>query len=170
MPGQSLPVLDLRRFAPGHPGRADFLADVRHAAREFGFFYLIGHGIPQQRIDGVLAAARGFFALPEADKLSIQMIRSGQFRGYNRAGAEHTRGQQDWREQVDFGADKPRLEVPPGDPVWKRLQGPNQYPAALPDLKPVIETWIADVTSVGLQVLRAFAVALGQAEDVFEPI
>jgi len=170
MPGQSLPVLDLRRFATGHPGRADFLVALRKAAREFGFFYLIGHGISPQQSEEVLASSRRFFALPEVEKLSIQMIKSAQFRGYNRAGAEYTRGQQDWREQVDFGADKPALSLKPGDPVWKRLQGPNQYLTAQPDLKPVIETWIADVTKVGLTVLKALATALGQPEDIFEPI
>ncbi|WP_181703135.1 isopenicillin N synthase family dioxygenase [Chthonobacter albigriseus] len=169
MPG-SLPILDLRRFEAGHPERDDALLELRRVARSVGFFYLAGHGIPQEEIDGIIALSKRFFALPEADKLEIQMVKSPHFRGYNRAGAEFTRGKQDWREQVDFGTDRAPLNVKPGDPAWKRLTGPNQYPSALPDLKPAVEKWLADVTDVGIRVLKAFAAALGQPEDVFEPI
>lgn len=166
----NLPVLDLRRFAANHPERAEALKELREVARGYGFFYLTGHGIPQSEIDAILTLSKRFFALPEQDKLSIEMKKSPYFRGYNRAGLEYTRGQQDWREQVDFGGDKTPLDVKAGDPPWKRLVGPNQYPDALPELKPAIQKWIADATDVSLQVLRAYAEALGQSPDVFAPI
>lgn len=167
---QSLPILNLERFAPDHPERDAALAELRNIAHTLGFFYLSGHGIPQERIDGVLALSRKFFALSDEDKVEIQMKNSPHFRGYNGPGLEYTRGQKDWREQVDFGASRDRLTVNAGDPPWKRLVGPNQYPSALPELKPAIEQWIADVTSVGIRVLKAYAEALGQSPDVFAPI
>lgn len=37
------------------------------------------------------------------------MIHSPHFRGYNRAASELTRGQPDWREQFDIGAERPAL-------------------------------------------------------------
>jgi isopenicillin N synthase-like dioxygenase len=167
---QSLPILDLRRFEAGHPEREAALAELRDTARTLGFFYLAGHGIPQQRLDGILALSRRFFALPEAEKQAIAMVRSPHFRGYNRAGLEYTRGRQDWREQVDFGSDRAPLALGPGDPPWKRLVGPNLYPPTLPELKPAVEAWLDDVTAVAIRVLEAFAVALGQPRDVFAPI
>jgi isopenicillin N synthase-like dioxygenase len=167
---RSLPILDLERFAPGHPERREALAELRETARSLGFFYLAGHGIPQERIDSVIALSRKFFALPERDKIEIEMKKSPHFRGYNGPGLEYTRGRQDWREQVDFGADRETLDIKPGDPAWKRIIGPNQYPSALPELKPVIEQWIADVTAIGIRVLKAYAEALGQSPDVFEPV
>jgi isopenicillin N synthase-like dioxygenase len=162
--------LSLQRFAPNHPDRDAALAQLREVARDFGFFYLTSHGIPQKRIDTVIALSKRFFALPEQQKLEIEMKKSPHFRGYNRAGLEYTRGSQDWREQVDFGSERERLDVAPSDPAWKRLVGPNQFPSALPELKPVIRQWIEDVTSVGIRVLKAYAEALGQSPDVFEPI
>lgn len=167
---QTLPLLSLQRFAPNHPDRDAALAQLREVARDFGFFYLTSHGIPQKRIDTVIALSKRFFALPEQQKLEIEMKKSPHFRGYNRAGLEYTRGSQDWREQVDFGSERERLDVAPSDPAWKRLVGPNQFPSALPELKPVIRQWIEDVTSVGIRVLKAYAEALGQSPDVFEPI
>lgn len=167
---QSLPLLSLERFSPSHPERDVALAQLREVARTFGFFYLTDHGIPLERIDTVIALSKQFFALPEQQKLEIEMKKSPHFRGYNRAGLEYTRGSQDWREQVDFGSDRERLDVKPGDPAWKRLVGPNQFPSALPELKPVIQQWIEDVTSVGIRVLKAYAEALGQSPDIFEPV
>jgi len=62
---KSLPILDLRRFDEAAE-RAAFLAELRHAASEFGFFYLSGHGIPDTSTRGVGEAARRFFSLPPA--------------------------------------------------------------------------------------------------------
>lgn len=164
----TLPVLDLSRLDGDAAG--SFLAELRAMARDPGFFYLVGHGIPQALIDGALAVSRRFFALPEADKLSIAMVNSPHFRGYNRAGLEHTRGKPDWREQIDIGAERPAIEQGPGAPAWTRLQGPNQWPAALPELRTTLLPYQEAVTALAVRVLRAFAAALDQPADVFEPI
>ena len=67
-----LPTLDLRQF--GHASeRARFLEDLRTAARNAGFFYLVGHGIEDRVVQDVLKVSRRFFALPEKDKLAIEM-------------------------------------------------------------------------------------------------
>ncbi|WP_442579628.1 isopenicillin N synthase family dioxygenase [Mesorhizobium sp. ASY16-5R] len=165
-----VPVLDLSRLEQGASERRTFLADLRSAARDVGFFYLSGHGIPTGQIDVVLAAARRFFALPEADKLTIGMVNSSQFRGYTRAGGELTRGKADWREQFDIGVEREAIEQRPGLPAWTRLQGPNQWPASLPDLKPVLLNWQGRATAVAIRLLKAFALALEQLEGAFDAI
>lgn len=132
---ETLPTLDLRRFEGHASDRSRFLEDLGTAARNVGFFYLVGHGIEDGLIQDVLNVSRRFFALPERDKLAIEMVNSPHFRGYNRAGFEHTRGQPDWREQVDIGPERPALSFDPEAPPWTRLQGPNQWPAAFPEFK-----------------------------------
>jgi isopenicillin N synthase-like dioxygenase len=166
----SLPTLDLRRFEEDADERRQFLKDLRDAARTHGFFYLTGHGVEDRLIQSVLALSRRFFSLPDAEKLEIEMVHSPHFRGYTRAGFEYTRGKQDWREQVDIGAERPVLALEPGSPAWKRLQGPNQWPSALPDLKPVLLAYQEKATALAVRVLQAFSAALEQPEDVFEPI
>src|SRR6185369_14656600 len=101
-----VPVLDLSRFDHGGAARRTFLADLRSAARDVGFFYLTGHGIPTEEIEGVFSAAGRFFALPDADKLAIEMVNSPHFRGYTRVAGERTRGQADWREQLHIGVER----------------------------------------------------------------
>jgi isopenicillin N synthase-like dioxygenase len=166
----ALPVLDLSRFNAGPDERLAFLREVREAARGPGFFYLIGHGIGEDLTRDVLALSRRFFALPEPDKLEIEMINSPHFRGYNRAGFEHTRGKPDWREQIDIGAEREALPFNPSAPAWTRLQGPNQWPRALPELRPTLLRYQSEVTKLTIRVLGVFATALEQPEDIFEPI
>ncbi|HEY0328300.1 MAG TPA: 2-oxoglutarate and iron-dependent oxygenase domain-containing protein [Rhodopseudomonas sp.] len=166
----SLPVLDLSRFDADPAQRTALLGELREAAQGPGFFYLVGHGVSSELISDVLAASRRFFDLPERDKLSIEMINSPHFRGYTRAGLEFTRGRPDWREQLDVGAEREALPFDRSSPPWTRLQGPNQWPAALPALKPTLLRYQAEVTRIAIAVLRALAAALGQPDDVFEPI
>jgi isopenicillin N synthase-like dioxygenase len=170
--GQSevLPTLDLRRFDAGGAERAAFLSELRAAAGGVGFFYLIGHGLDDKLIQDALEISRRFFALPEQDKLAIEMVNSPHFRGYNRAGFEHTRGKPDWREQVDIGPEREALPFDRSAPPWTRLQGPNQWPDALPELKPTLLAYQERATALAIRVLRAFAAALEQPENVFEPI
>lgn len=162
-----LPVLDLRDY--GLPAtRTAFVESLRVAAHEVGFFYLTGHGAPLALADEILALSREFFALPEAEKLGIAMARSPHFRGYTRIGGERTRGRTDWREQLDVGLELPARTLAPGDPAWMRLQGPNQWPARPPGLKPALLAWHEALQPIAARLLEAFALSLRQPADAFE--
>ena len=165
-----VPQLDLRGFDAGESQRAQFLAELRIAAHDIGFFYLIGHGVEAALLRDVLDAAKQFFALPEADKLAIEMIHSPHFRGYNRVAAERTGGTPDWREQIDIGPERVALPRAAGSPPWARLRGPNQWPAALPQLRTVVTRWQSASMQVLTRILRAFSLALGQPADALEPL
>ena len=104
----SLPTLDLSEFDKASGERRAFVDKLREAARDAGFFYLAGHGIDPALIHKTLTVARRFFDLPETDKLAVEMINSPRFRGYTRPGREFTRGEPDWREQLDVGAESAR--------------------------------------------------------------
>jgi isopenicillin N synthase-like dioxygenase len=166
----TLPILNIADLDEGGGKGAAFLAQLRKASRELGFFYLVGHGIAPQFAGEVQGLAHRFFALPEGEKRAIEMVNSPHFRGYTQLGFERTRGRPDWREQLDVGAERAVIPPGPGVPNWARLQGPNQWPASLPELRPALLAWQAALTSVLIRVLRAFALALEQPQDVLEPI
>jgi isopenicillin N synthase-like dioxygenase len=86
-----VPQLDLRRFDAGEAARVVFLEELRAAAHGVGFFYIAGHGVETALLRDLMQTTRRFFALPEADKLAIEMISSPHFRGYNRIASERTR-------------------------------------------------------------------------------
>lgn len=165
----TLPTLDFSRYRDPAQ-REGFFEDLRHAAREFGFFYLSGHGISNELQKRIVATSKEFFALPEKEKLAVEMVKSPHFRGYTRAGGERTKGEADWREQFDIGAEREAIQQTVRSPAWSRLQGPNQWPAGLPDLKLTTLEWQSELTRVAIELLQAFALALGQDEDVFKPI
>jgi isopenicillin N synthase-like dioxygenase len=96
------------------------------------------------------------------------MANSPHFRGYTAAGDEITRGARDWREQLDVGAERETLDPAPVHEAWKRLQGPNQWPASMPTLRPILLDWQATLTTAAQQLLRALALALGQTEQHFD--
>jgi isopenicillin N synthase-like dioxygenase len=169
MPDRRIPEIDLRRLDTAND-RATCLASLREAARRPGFFYLTGHGIGAASLCELIAVSRQFFALPESAKLAVEMVKSPHFRGYTRAGGERTRGAPDWREQIDIGSEQPVDRLEPGSPAWLRLRGPNQWPAALPELRPAVLRWQTDALQVLTRLLRAFAESLGQDADVLMPV
>ncbi|NYD71601.1 isopenicillin N synthase family dioxygenase [Herbiconiux flava] len=164
----TLPVLDLSRLNGDAADAEAFRLELREATHDYGFFYLVGHGVPHELIERVMATARRFFALPEADKLAIENLNSPHFRGYTRVGGELTQGKVDWREQIDIGVEREPVPVSDETPDYMRLDGPNQWPAALPELQEVVGEWYEELNRVSLTLLRAWAVSLGAEEDVFD--
>ena len=157
----ALPVVDLR----GDPD--DLRSKLRAAAHEVGFFYLTGHGVADTLAARVLAEARRLFALPQADKDAIAMVHSPHFRGYTKLGGELTGGEPDWREQIDIGPERAPVGGP-GKPDYLWLQGPNQWPATLPELPGIIDAWDAALSGVARTLLRHWAAALGSPPDIFD--
>jgi len=168
MTDATIPQVDISRFRGSDDERSAFLADLRRAAHDVGFLYVVGHGVPASVTDGILDAARAFFALPLEDRLAIDNVRSPQFRGYTRIGYEHTNGRPDRRDQLDIGVERAALELGPEDPAYLRLVGPNQWPASFPALEDAVLAWQAEADRVSREVLRALAAALGQPDGYFD--
>ncbi|GAA4536086.1 isopenicillin N synthase family dioxygenase [Pseudonocardia xishanensis] len=155
----TLPVLDMAR-----PDIGDALLAATH---DIGFFHLVGHGIPDEVTAAAFAEAERFFALPQADKDAVAMLRSPHFRGYTRTGGELTRGRVDWREQIDLAAERATSDDPA---PYMRLEGPNLWPAALPSLRTVFTDWQERCSAVARRLMRSWAVALGSSPAVFDDL
>ena len=50
--------------------------ELRKVMHEVGFFYLAGHGVPQELTDAMLDVSRRFFELPEEQKLAVENVHS----------------------------------------------------------------------------------------------
>jgi isopenicillin N synthase-like dioxygenase len=157
----TVPIVDLR------DDPAALRERLRAVAHEVGFFYLTGHGVPGHLTDRLLIEARRLFALPQEDKDAVAMRNSPHFRGYTRLGGELTGGVIDWREQIDIGPQRTPIGGA-GKPDYLWLQGPNQWPSALPELPAVVAEWDAALAQVGRTLLRHWATSLGSPADVFD--
>lgn len=80
-----------------------FLAQLREALINVGFFYLKTPPIPLSLQEALTAKGVELFQLPLEKKLEIEMVNSPHFLGYSRLGAEITALKSDHREQFDVG-------------------------------------------------------------------
>ena len=156
----TLPIIDLQ---------SPDLGALREAAHEIGFFYLIGHGVPEQLPGQLLASGRDFFSLPEVNKLQIENVHSPHFRGYTRLGSEYTYGAPDQREQLDIGPESRAIPADERRHPWDVLVGPNQWPRQVPALRSLALDYLDRLTAVSLRLLESWATSLGADSRAFSP-
>jgi isopenicillin N synthase-like dioxygenase len=167
-----IPVIDIAPLLQGDAGaRAEVAARIGKACREIGFFYIINHGVPAELIARVYAEAERFFSQSEAEKTQIAIEKSSVHRGYFRVGGENLDPARqkldgDFKEGVKIGRD-----LGPVHPLVQAatpLHGPNQWPINLPGWQAVMQEYYDVMEKLGRQLMRAFALALGLAEDWFD--
>jgi isopenicillin N synthase-like dioxygenase len=164
----ALPVIDVAALTEaGADAACSAVAEqIQAACREHGFFYVTGHRVPADLLARLAAASAEFFGLPLEDKLEISMERGGRaWRGFFPVGAELTSGRPDLKEGLYFGA-----ELPGDDPRVRAgvpLHGGNLFPRQVPELRPLVLSYLDALTSLGQAVLRGVALSLGLEAGYF---
>lgn len=146
-----VPVIDISAET-GH-----VVDEVGLACREIGFLTVIGHGVPDDVVEGAADAARTFFNLPADEKLAFtrgeEQLGLPVYRPLRSESLAASLGHKtpgDLKESLDWGPAVPGFGWPDG------VREPfASYFAALGDL--------------GERLRRLFALALGLDEDWFEP-
>lgn len=162
-----VPLVDVSGLYSDDPERkAASVAALDKAAREVGFIYVTGHGIPTETIEGLKIAAKTLFELPMETKMNYHIGKSTNHRGYVPQGEEYYAGSGgDLKEAFDTA-----LDLPADDPDYlagNRMLGPNVWPDEIADLKVNVDTYYAEALNLGKTLLKAFAQALGVDEDSF---
>jgi isopenicillin N synthase-like dioxygenase len=153
----SIPVIDLTGLSDGGAAMSAIGRQMLAAAEGIGFFYIRNHGIPATLIDAVFAMSARFFAEPLSRKQDVA-VNAGH-RGFIEVGEAKmaSRAKPDLKESFIWGVDAPG---PDGIP-------PNRWPDFLPDMRGVLNDFLATGSRVGWSMLRAFAAALNIAPDSF---
>lgn len=157
-----VPVIDLQPLIDGND-ISELVSSLRSACENSAFLYVKNHGIPKQVIDDVFAASRSFFGSPLDERM--QIVRSSFNRGYIPMGSTQLPGRApDLKDSFDLGVDLPLddPDVVAGVP----FQGPNQWPDD-PAFRSKVEAYFDGVRTLGLKMLKAFALALELEEDFF---
>ena len=185
----SLPVIDFSPFAPARtpaaavstapathqqqPGahtaaQRDVAAQTHEAFRTFGFCYAVGHGVDPTLLSRVLAAADAFFALPEPEKEQVAVERSpSRSRGWQRIGQNVTQGKNDAHEGFDIMRELPRDHKLVMDAAIHHADC-NQWPDSQPELRSVLEEYVAAMSTAGASIMQAVAMGLGLLPGFFE--
>ncbi|MEU2788073.1 2-oxoglutarate and iron-dependent oxygenase domain-containing protein [Streptomyces sp. NPDC007100] len=165
---ETFPVIDIRDAERGPGARAAFLDRLRLAVHDIGFFQLVGHGVTGAA--ELMELSRRFFALPDEERRALDILNSPHFRGYSELGRERTRGVPDQRQQLDIGPERPGGRPGPGEPAYRWLAGPNQWPAGLPDLRPAVLDWMDQLTGLSHRLLRLILESLETPADFLDTV
>ena len=162
-----VPVVDLRD-EPEVVGAA-----IDRAAREIGFFQIVGHGLDPVIERTAWEAAASFFALPLADRQSVAIPPGaaygyGGFRSERLAASLGAQTPPDLKET--FSSGPVRLPVhPPVDPAAAFVYSATPWPAALPEMGPAFDEYYAVLADLVERIMVAMAVGLGLDATYFVP-
>ncbi|WP_260928917.1 isopenicillin N synthase family dioxygenase [Novosphingobium sp. 9] len=164
---EEVPVIDFAPFLAGDAAARQVVADeIAHACEEIGFFYLTGHGVPQDVVDAIFSTAAEFFALPDAERAKANATPEW-YRGYipmpeRQPMSRNTRMFEQYRLQHEWGPDAKDMQHA------RIFDQVNRWPEGLPAFKDAGEAYLAAMLGLGRELLRAFALGLGLDENRFD--
>lgn len=163
---EDIPVIDVAGLASDDPAAiARVGAAMREAAERIGFFYVRNHGVAPDLVARAFAASRRFFALPEAEKRKVEI--DARHRGFLAVGQAkmYAGAKIDLKESylwgLELGADDPDVRA------GKPLMGPNNWPAAMPELQHDFYAYYLAILDCGQRLLKGLASSLGRPPGFF---
>jgi len=162
----TLPIIDLAPLRDAPDGGA-VPAAIRTAMEAHGFFYVTGHGIPEDLIARTRSAALDFFRRPVEEKRQVAVTK--HHRGWNALG-----------DAVMYGASKPDykeffqigLDLPLDDPdvaAGQPLRGPNVFPDEPREFRVAFQDWFHAIAEAGDLLLQGVALSLEKGRHFFRP-
>ncbi|MBN3938390.1 MAG: 2-oxoglutarate and iron-dependent oxygenase domain-containing protein [Nostoc sp.] len=162
-----VPVIDISALISQTNNSSDVVSDqIRQALHDYGFFYIIGHGVDEQLQEQLEHLSQQFFAQDVKTKLKIRMALSGRaWRGYFPVGKELTSGRPDLKEGIYFGA-----ELEEDHPLVKAgtpMHGRNLFPSNIPQFRETVLDYIDSMTKLGHTLMAGIALSLGLEKSYF---
>ncbi|TKA43992.1 hypothetical protein B0A54_04756 [Friedmanniomyces endolithicus] len=153
---ETLPIIDFAPFLlpTSTPQERRVVAvELDQACRNAGFFYLEGHGVPQDLLDNIRQHAIDFFkTASEEDKQCLALRSDDKARGYSK----HVDAEKGSHEALDFYRPVEATDSPCGIG-----QGVNQWPAKPDTFRSAVESYVDRMERLGRAVIEALALALG---------
>lgn len=166
---RKIPVIDVSGRNKGIAEREELARTFEKVAREVGFMYVVNHGIDQSVLTGAFDAAKEFHSWPMEKKLALELNEA--HRGYQPPNSVKLKASSKFapaKKPSSRAAFVVRNEVdttaPDFDPSLP-LQGPNQWPEGEDGFRQKVTTYRDAVTNLGMSLLPAMSVAVGEAED-----
>ena len=161
-----IPVIDISALVSGNEDRREVAGRIGQACHDWGFFYLVGHGVDENLQRRLEEVSQQFFAQDLETKLEIKMSLGGRaWRGYFPVGGELTSGKPDLKEGIYIGAEleDDHALVIAGTP----LHGPNLFPTDIPQFRETALAYMAALTTLGHSLMAGIALSLGLEESYF---
>lgn len=152
--GDSVPVIDISAIARNAAGETAQRAvnEIACACRDWGFFQVVNHGVPDSLVDEVWHHTLSFFASPAAMKQRILRTKENPWGYYNN---ELTKNQRDKKEVFDYTTDGT-------DPIYGAQ---NRWPDFGAPFRDTMRAYLEACTRLSLKLLEAFCVGLDLPAD-----
>jgi isopenicillin N synthase-like dioxygenase len=167
----AIPLIDIADLRSNDAAKRIAVAvQIRQACERVGFFYVRNHGVPDELLNAVYAAAREFFALPAEEKLLVDITKSNRHRGYCAMGV--LQADINHPDAVDRQeAYEVSLELPETDEDYlagNPMYGPNLWPTRPIAFRTQTSAYVDEMVRLGTLLFRGFALALGLEEHWFD--
>ncbi len=162
-----VPIIDFAPFFTGDAFARQAVAnEIAKACEEIGFFYIVGHGVPQQLRHEIFRQSKRFFNLPATAKAEAS-VTADWYRGWigTQPGTSLSRNSrlfEHYRIQKDLSPEDP--DVSSGSMFYK----PNRWPAGLEGFAEACNDYYEAMTNLSRHLLHAFALGIDLPEDRFD--
>ncbi|MDF5706343.1 MAG: 2-oxoglutarate and iron-dependent oxygenase domain-containing protein [Nostoc sp. S4] len=144
-----IPIVDISSALVSKTGERHTVAsEIKRACCEYGFFYIVGHGIDENLQQRLELLSRQFFAQDLETKLKIRMTLGGKaWQGYFPVGCELTSDKLDQKEGIYFGG-----ELGEQHPLVQNdtpMHGSNLFPSNIPLFRETVLEYMEAITQLG---------------------
>lgn len=172
MATETIPVIDLGPFLAGEKGALDRTAqELKVALTEIGFYFIVNHGVPRQKIREVFDQVKRFHDQPVERKMALKI-------DLNTTGYMPLRGntlrtstvQSDTKANLNEAFFVKR-ELPAGHPDLlsnRRFRGPNRWPDNLPGFRETVVDYCDTLERLVQKMVRLYARALDLPAAYFD--
>ena len=143
-----VPVIDL--------GASSADLAIAAACRDWGFFQVVNHGVPETLVDAARNETRAFFARSREDKRQLLRTRDNPWGYYDN---ELTKNRRDRKEVFDFTSDGV-------DPVYG---AENRWPEDGERFRATLQAYLNAMSALSLELVDAMAAGLGLPRDYLRP-
>jgi isopenicillin N synthase-like dioxygenase len=161
----TIPIIDISGYISGDEKSKRAVAEqIRDACETQGFLQVVGHTVPTELQARFIKAIAEFFALPLSEKNKVAQTNSKCYRGYERIGGQKL-------DELDENAtadQKEGFSVRQERNLGRFLEGPNQWPEALPHFKDTYMEYYESVHKLSKTMFRLIALSLGLPETHFD--
>ena len=150
-----LEILDFSQYADGPAARQDLASKVRNAMRNYGFFVIVNHGIPEDLITRQVDISHTILTQTspeEKHRLEADIVGKGQYPGFKPRGHWKTAGAPDQIENFNVNRD----------------MSLHEQPSTLAPFRNEIQDFVDNVhKDILYKLLRLFALALRIEDEEF---
>ncbi|KAJ4726869.1 Hyoscyamine 6-dioxygenase [Melia azedarach] len=152
-PCNTIPVVDLSK-ALDH-NRSDLIQQILKAGREFGFFQVINHGVPEKLVIDTMDVFKEFFEMPAEDKASLYSDVPGKSCKLSTSNDNYL------REEIHLWRDNLRH---PCHPLEECIQ---DWPEKPTRYREVVGAYTTEAKKLGSAILELISEGLGLDSDYF---